>query len=82
MLWQVKFSVEFFFIKLALIPGLYLSEIAPKLFDRAKAFAVLIVFAQIDNPLCFWLPADDMDGDAPSVSEPSVKDTHKRFALR
>ncbi len=82
MLWQAKFSVEFFFIKLALIPGLYLIEIAPKLFDRAKAFAVFIVFAKIDNSPGLWLPADNVDGYTPSVSEPSVKDAHKRFALR
>lgn len=80
--WQAKFSVDFFFIKLALIPGPYLGEIAHEFFDWAKALAMFIVFAQVDNSLSFWLPADDVDGDPPSVSEPSVKDAHNCFALR
>ena len=77
--WQDKFSVKFFFIGLALI--LYLPELLPELLKRPETF-VWVAIAQVDNTLCFWLPADNTDLHSAVVFEPSVKFAHRRFALR
>ena len=59
----------------------YLPELLPELLKWAEAF-VQVAITQIDNALCFWLPADNPDWDAAVVPEPPVKFAHKRFALR
>jgi hypothetical protein len=59
----------------------YLPELFAKQFEWTEAL-VRVAFTQIDNALCFWLPADNKDLDSTVVFEPSVKFAHKRFALR
>ena len=60
---------------------LYLPELELKLLERAETFTVFIVLAQVDNAPRFWLPANNTDGHAVVVFEPSVNFAHKRFAF-
>jgi len=62
--------------------ALYFPELALELFEWTEALAMLVTFTQVDNAAGFWLPADNFDGYAVVVSEPSVKLAHKAFALR
>ena len=59
----------------------YLPELFAKQFEWAEAL-VWVAVAQVDNALCFWLPADNTDWHAAVVPVPPVKFAHKRFALR
>ncbi|OIY17251.1 hypothetical protein BED45_17920 [Citrobacter freundii] len=59
----------------------YLPELLPELLKRPETF-VWVAIAQVDNTLCFWLPADNTDLHSAVVFEPSVKFAHRRFALR
>lgn len=62
--------------------ALYFPELALKLVEWTEALAMLVVFTQVDNASGFRLPADNSDGYAVVVPEPSVEFTHKAFALR
>jgi len=60
----------------------YFPELALELFEWTETFPMLVAFPQVDNAAGLWLPADNFDGYAVVVSEPSVKLAHKAFALR
>jgi hypothetical protein len=59
----------------------YLPELLPEMLKWAEAF-VWISITQVDNALCFWLPADNTNWHSAMIFEPSVKFAHRRFALR
>jgi len=63
-------------VNLTLISALYFPEIALKLVKWAEAFAMLVVVAQVDNAVCFWLPPNDTDDNAALVFETPVNFTH------
>jgi len=54
----------------------YFPEIALELVKRAEALAMFVVVAQVDDAVCFRLPANDADDDASLVFEASVNFTH------
>jgi len=56
--------------------ALYFPELALKLVEWTEAFAMLVVFTQIDNAAAFWLPADNPDWHAVVVFEPAVNFSH------
>jgi len=60
----------------------YFPELALELLERTEALSMLVTFPQIDNAAGFRLPADNFDGHAVMVPEPSVNLSHKAFALR
>jgi len=61
--------------------ALYFREIAFENLERAETL-IWVAVPQIDNALRLCFPADDADGDPPTVFKPAVEFAHKAFALR
>jgi len=54
----------------------YFPEMALKLVKWAEALAMFVVVAQVDNAVCFRLPPNDTNDDAPLVFKLSVELAH------